>query len=97
MADLDFILELLDDKIVKTNDGLFIRVEDLRSLSEQFKQIKEDEKGAQPPPRTMSEARESLLKNREWMERFKKLKEPINVTEADLVKNVTEGSTNEAA
>ena len=54
--DLDHMIEVLDDKIVRTAEGSFIKVEDLKELHKQVREASEAEK-LKPKPKTFAEAR----------------------------------------
>jgi len=55
-GDIDHVLEYLDDKIVRTDQGSYIRVDDLKDFQRQVREMKEEEAG-KPKPKTFAEAR----------------------------------------
>jgi len=55
-GDIDQVLEFLDDKIIRTDEGSFIRVDDLKKFNDQVREMKEDQ-AQKPRPKTFREAR----------------------------------------
>lgn len=55
-GDIDKVLETLDDKIIRTDEGSFIRVDDLREYERQVREMKE-EQSQRVKPKTFREAR----------------------------------------
>lgn len=54
---VDQLIEALDDKIVRTNQGSFVRVDDLRQLEKEIREARQEEE-AKPKPKTFAAARE---------------------------------------
>jgi hypothetical protein len=55
-GDIDRVLEVLDDKIVRTSEGAFIRVDDLKEFQQQVRDMKAEQE-LKPKPKTFREAR----------------------------------------
>jgi len=55
-GDIDRVLEALDDKIVRTDQGSYIKVDDLRDFQRQVREMKEEDDN-RPKPKTFAQAR----------------------------------------
>jgi hypothetical protein len=55
-GDIDSVLETLDDKVIRTDEGSFIRVDDLREYERQVREMKQEE-AQKVKPKTFREAR----------------------------------------
>ena len=58
--DLDHMIEVLDDKIVRTDQGSFIKVDDLKDFHKQVREAKVEE-DRKPKPKTFASARVQAL------------------------------------
>lgn len=70
LNDLDAVMKLLDDKIVRTSDGAYIKIEDLRTLRKQFEDSERSETEGRKDIKTMAAARLSALKDPEFAKHF---------------------------
>ena len=68
-TNFEAMLELLDDKIVRTSKGSFIAVDDLKALQKELAGQRKEEKEA-PKFKTMAAAREAALSDEEFVKRF---------------------------
>jgi hypothetical protein len=92
---VDQMLELLDDKIVRTKAGPYISVEALKQLQKDFKEAKSlDEPTGKA--KTLFGARKALAQDPEFLASFEE-KLPKAPADAGVVKPVAEERTNEAA
>lgn len=55
-GDIDRVLEALDDKIIRTQEGSYIKVDDLKEFQDQVREMQEENK-LKPKPKTFREAR----------------------------------------
>lgn len=55
--DIDHVIKVLDDKIVRTSQGSFIKVDDLREFQRQVRESRQAEQSV-PRPKTFHAARE---------------------------------------
>lgn len=64
------MLELLDDKIIRTKSGSYISVDDLKSLQKELADQRREEKKEAPKFKTLTAAREAALADEEFVKRF---------------------------
>jgi hypothetical protein len=55
-GDIDRVIEVLGDKVVRTSNGSFIKVDDLKEFENQVREMK-SEQADKPKPKTFREAR----------------------------------------
>jgi hypothetical protein len=69
---LDELFELIDSKIVVTEQGPYIRVDDLKELNEALGQARAEQKkkDSEPKPKGFAGAKEAALKDPEFMKLF---------------------------
>lgn len=60
--DIDKVFEVLDDKIVRTDQGSFIKVDDLKEFHKQVREAKAEEQ-TRPRPRSFASAREQAKRD----------------------------------
>jgi predicted HAD superfamily Cof-like phosphohydrolase len=86
--DMEAILELLDDKMVRTTKGSFIAVEDLRNLVKDYAELRKEREQKQPRHKTMTEARRAAKLDKELIAMFEKKSSPppLDVARKDVVK-----------
>lgn len=68
--DFEGMMEMLDDKMVRTSNGSYISVEDLRRLVKSKAEMKEEEKENAPKHKTMHAARLAALADKELRAMF---------------------------
>jgi hypothetical protein len=68
------MLELMDSKVVQTEQGSFIRVDDLRSLNEELgrARVAQRERDAAPKPTGFEAAKAAALQDPEFTKLFEK-------------------------
>lgn len=69
---LDELLEIIDSKVVKTEQGPYIRVEDLKTLNEELGKARtaQREKEAEPKPTGFAAASKAAQDDPEFMKLF---------------------------
>ena len=84
-GDIDKVLEVLDDKIVRTQEGSYIKVDDLLDFQRQVREMK-DEQEQRPKPKTFREARLMAMADPE----LQTLPSPPRAPALSSVKGVTD-------
>lgn len=85
---LENMLELLEDRIVPTSGGLYVSVEDLKRLQEEYKGMKSADEPT-GKAKTLFAARKALHEDPEFLKQFGP-KEPKAPADAAVVKPVAE-------
>lgn len=68
--DFEGILELLEDKLVRTSKGSYIAVEDLRNLVKDTAELRKEQTAEMPRHKTMFAARKAALRDEELIKMF---------------------------
>jgi hypothetical protein len=91
---LEHMLELLEDKMVRTTKGSYISVDDLKQLQKDFKEAKDDQE-PKGTAKTLLGARKALSEDPEFLAQFNQ--EPKAPADAAVVKRVGAESEDQAA
>lgn len=86
MHTVEDMLALLEDKIVTTEQGRFISIDDLRKLEAEYKEAEAEDK-PKGHAKTLFGARKGLFSDEEFMELFDD-RPPTAPADADVVKPV---------
>ena len=86
--DLDRMLEVLDARMVRTKAGSYVSVEDLKTVAEEFRAMKEADRPT-GEAKTLAGASKALLKDPEFLKQFEG-KPPRPPADAGVVKPVTQ-------
>lgn len=94
---LDEMLELISDKIVVTDQGSYIRVDDLKELNKELGEARsaQAEKDAAPKPKGFAAAKEAAKKDPEFMKLFEQ--STPQAPAVGRVTNVSKETDNEPA
>lgn len=96
LNDLEAVMQLLDDKLIRTDSGAYIRVEDLRELQAQYRDMKRAEEEA-PKIKTMAAAKIAAMKDEEFVKSFRPQNPSIDIPPVGVHVKPEEEETKDAA
>lgn len=81
------MMELLDHKMVRTSNGSYISIEDLRSLVKETAEMRKEERKEMPHHKSMHAARKAALADKELRAMFEPSPAPsVDIANRALVK-----------
>lgn len=86
MENLDEVMEAAEKASIRTSQGSFLRVDDLREILHEKTKETEAMRQAQPKPRTMNEAKQQAMRDPELREKLAgsgRMQEPRRAVQAD--------------